>query len=832
MGSAPRFNGSRARADTLAHIPGTAEWPACELCDRPSSEWELDVCDPDPKQEGTLEALLTLGNGYFATRGAAVEHSADGVHYPGTYIAGIYNRLRSGVGDDEREDESIVNLPNWLAVHLRSRDGELIARAVHDHRVLDMRRGILRREVHGEDRSGRRSVIREIRLISMRRPHAGFLRIVVTPVDWSGELCVESSTDGEVRNDNVASFRGLAADHLDVVEARSDPNGTSLLVAETTQSCVRVAVATRTRIDGAPPAQTLDADGVARLRWDLRVTQAAPVAVHKTVSLFTSRDRAITEPSAAARRELEHAPDLRDAIGEHETEWRHIWSRLRLEVSPAGESAAESVGIQRAIDTHIFHTAQTLSRHTSEGDVGIPARGLHGEAYRGHVFWDELFVFPFLNLRMPELTRALLLYRYRRLTEARRIAESIGDDGALFPWQSGSDGREETPVSFYNPLADDWIPDHSLLQFHVGLAVAYNTWHYFQVTGDMNFLASFGAELLVEIARFWSSRAEHDPRTGRHHLRGMMGPDEFHDGFPDRAGSGIDDNAYVAVMAAWLFSTVIRAHDTLGGDSNSDLWQRLGLEDEELIRWRMLSRTLYVPFLANGLLAQFEGYGDLEEFDFEGYRARYGDIGRLDLILAAEGDSPNRYKVSKQADVLMLFYLFSAEELSAIFERLGYDFDPQTIPDTIAYYLARTTHGSTLSRVVHAWVLARGDRRAAWELLREALGTDLRDIQGGTTREGIHLGAMAATADILQRCFTGLEVREDTIFLHPQLPEALKRLTCELRYRGHWLTLTVTHETVTLTSRAHAAPTIAVVIEGEALRLEGGATVRRRLPGR
>jgi trehalose/maltose hydrolase-like predicted phosphorylase len=262
-----------------------------------------------------------------------------------------------------------------------------------------------------------------------------------------------------------------------------------------------------------------------------------------------------------------------------------------------------------------------LSRHTADLDAGVPARGLHGEAYRGHVFWDELFVFPLLNLRFPELTRALLLYRYRRLPQARLLAHQTCAAGALFPWQSGSDGREETPEWFYNPRSRRWMVDNSRRQYHVNLAVAYNVWQYYQVTGDVDFLAAYGAELLVEIARFWAAIAEHDPAADRHHLRGVMGPDEFHDGYPDRPGAGVDDNAYVAVMTSWVLARVLDTHRVLGGHHTEDLWQRLGVTDAELRHWDHLSRRLHVPLLPNGLLAQFTGYGDLDELDWDAYRA-------------------------------------------------------------------------------------------------------------------------------------------------------------------------------------------------------------------
>ena len=213
-------------------------------------------------------------------------------------------------------------------------------------------------------------------------------------------------------------------------------------------------------------------------------------------------------------------------------------------------------------------------------------------------------------------------------------------------------------------------------------------------------------------------------------IRGVVGPDEYHDAYPGSERPGIDNNAYTNAMAAWVLWRAQDVLDALPEQRREELSHTLGLRREELERWDEISRKLFLPFHDDGIISQFEGYEELEELDWEGYRARYGNIQRLDRILEAEGDSPNRYKASKQADVLMLFYLLSADELRKLFDRLGYPFEYDTIPKNIEYYLARTSHGSTLSEVVHAWVLVRSDRERAWKLFSEALESDLLDTPG------------------------------------------------------------------------------------------------------
>src|SRR5690606_8267500 len=194
------------------------------------------------------------------------------------------------------------------------------------------------------------------------------------------------------------------------------------------------------------------------------------------------------------------------------------------------------------------------------------------------------------------------------------------------------------------------------------------------------------------------------------------------------------------------------------------------------------------------IINQFDGYDNLEELDWDKYHEQHGEFLRLDRILQAEGDDVNLYKASKQADVLMLFYLFTTEELQEIFDHLDYPFDPEMVTENIHYYVQRTSHGSTLSQLVHSWVFARSDRKTSWHSFRKALMSDFKDVQGGTTPEGIHLGAMAGTVDLIQRCYTGITMREGTLWINPQLPENLQEITLRVRFRTQWLKIKVNHK--------------------------------------
>jgi trehalose/maltose hydrolase-like predicted phosphorylase len=786
--------------------------------------WSVVYQGFDPARERLREALCTLGNGYFATRGAAPEASAGDAHYPGTYIAGCYDRLTSQVAGRTVTNEDLVNAPNWLPLTFRASGEDWFGperfRLLGYRQELQLRHGLLSRRLRYRDDAGRVTAVEQHRLVSMDDPHLAALQTTIRAENWSGSLELRSGLDARVRNSGVARYRGLASEHLTVGSVGADGDLIWMTV-ETATSAVRIALACRTLVDGRVTCrETRGEPGWIARHLTVAVNPGEAVRIEKVVSLHTSHDRAASAPAPVARRAAERAPCFAELRARHRLAWERLWRRARLDVGGGSP--------QRTINLHMFHVLQTVSPHTVGVDAGVPARGLHGEAYRGHVFWDELFVLPFLSLRFPEVVRSLLLYRWRRLPAARAAARQVGRVGAMYPWQSGSDGREETQVLHLNPHSGRWLPDNSRLQRHIGLAIAYNVWQYYQASGDLDFLCDHGAETLLEIARYWASAATYDDATDRYDIHGIMGPDEYHDAYPDAGRPGLDNNAYTNVMAVWTLWRALDVLDLLPRGRREALCERLALTGEELTRFEDVSRRLRVVFHQDGVISQFQGYEDLAEFDWDGYRDRYGDIRRLDRILDAEGDTPNRYKVSKQADVLMLFYLLTADELRALFARLGYRLDRETIPKTVKYYLARTAHGSTLSAVVHAWVLARSDRLASWRFFLDALDSDVHDVQGGTTSEGIHLGAMAGTLDLAQRCYTGLELRDGVLRLAPALPPGLPGLMMELEYQGHSeLSLRAGHQGVDVRLPPSARPPIRVALgDGPVITLPAGETLR------
>ncbi|HEU5416987.1 MAG TPA: HAD-IA family hydrolase, partial [Streptosporangiaceae bacterium] len=390
--------------------------------EHPPSAWSLVYQGFEPENQGLRETLCALGNGYVVTRGALPEARADEIHYPGTYVAGLYNRLQTPVAGRMIENEDLVNVPNWLPLSFRAAGGawfDVQDEGVLDHQLeLDLRRGVLIRKMRWKDAAGRVTSMVQRRLVSMKDPHLAALETEFTAENWTGTLEVWSGLDGRVVNCGVRRYRDLNGRHLSVLHAAEAGHETIELQAETSQSHVRVALAARTRAvaGGGPvtPGRRLVTEpGFVAHALMLELEQHHPVTVEKVAALFTSRDRAISESLLSARLAAQTAPGFGGLEARHAAAWETLWNRFDVEIDSVNK------WVESVLHLHVFHLLQTVSPHSAILDAGVPARGWHGEAYRGHVFWDEMFVFPFLNLQRPWLASALLDYRRERLGAAR-----------------------------------------------------------------------------------------------------------------------------------------------------------------------------------------------------------------------------------------------------------------------------------------------------------------------------------------------------------------------------------------------------------------------------
>ncbi|WDN90264.1 hypothetical protein BuS5_03235 [Desulfosarcina sp. BuS5] len=788
--------------------------------------WNLNYNFFDKENEKLRETLTTVGNGYFGSRGCFEGAQASEIHYPGTYIAGIYNKLSTKIQGKNIYNNDFVNCPNWILIEFKigTQDfkNPLEMELIDYKQTLCVQDGVMMRSIICRDKLGRLTKIRTKRIASMEEPHLAAIEYNLTPLNYSEKITIRSSLDGTVINDGVARYRDLKSKHLSPIAQGKTRNGIFLHV-QTNSSKYQIIMNARTgvNVNGKPLPFTktlYQKKGLIGEKIELSADEGTTYSLSKIVSIYTSLDKDITNLKKTASEAVAAYKTFHEVYTPHSRAWKRLWKQSDIIIK--GDRL-----VQQTARLHIYHLLVTASPHNKNIDAGITARGLNGEAYRGHIFWDEIYILPFYNRCFPEISKALLMYRYKRLDAARKYAKDNGYKGAMYPWQTADDGTEETQIVHYNPKDDSWGPDLSLRQRHVSIAVFYNVWLYIKSTGDIKFSADYGAEIMLEIARFWASIANFDDTTGKYHIKGVMGPDEFHERLPGTDEPGIQDNAYTNIMVVWLLDKALDLFNELGEKRLKKLSEKIGFDISETDKWREMTKKMNVIVDSNSIISQFDGYMDLEELDWDKYRKKYGDIHRLDRILKAEGKSPDDYKLAKQADVLMMFYILSPEEVGNILNRLGYKIDDplDLLKKNYDFYEKRTSHGSTLSKVVHAVVSSYIHSGAtAWDWFLEAVKSDIYDTQGGTTIEGIHTGVMAGTLDVIIRYFAGIDFSGSNPVINPHLPEHWYSLAFRICDKKIWYNFEFTEKNLSVMVEAKGKPDVTITVNGQQVVLRSG----------
>lgn len=758
--------------------------------------WQLEYYGYAPgKDEYSVESLLTVGNGFIGLRGTTPEMEISDANYPGLYLASLYNTAESEVSDRTITNEDFVNAPNLQKIYLVI-DNEKIDIAKNTllsfKRQLNLKTGLFTSFAEIETQTKKQLRIETQKIVNMENSHHYSILYRFTPLNFTGEIDVISEADGSVYNYNVARYRSLTNKHL-TIQTTEYFKSKALLIARTNQSDITVCQASQLFSDDFS-LETLKSEKTAE-----KVIQKLTISAEKNRTYTLEKSVTVAkyqmgEQTTTSKLALLSLPRFKEMYAESKEAWRKLWENAAITID--GDLMS-----QKMLNLHTYHLLVSAAPNAYEQslDASITARGLHGEAYRGHIFWDELFILPFYILHFPKTAREILLYRYQRLTAAKKAAKEAGYQGAMFPWQSGLDGTEQSQELHLNPISGEWKEDHSRLQRHVSLAIAYNVWQYWHNVRDRSFMEQYGLELILEIAHFWQSAATLDSVTGRYSIEGVMGPDEFHESYPNSQKGGLKNNAYTNMMVVWLFEEVEKLRNQLSPEIFQSVAAKVQLSEDNFSQMSDIRKNLSLEINPEGIIAQFEGYFDLKDLDWDHYREKYGNIYRMDRILNAEGKSADAYKVAKQADSLMIFYNFSTAQVHQILDDLTYRLPEDYVEKNLHYYLARTSHGSTLSRVVHSQLAAMVDQQdLAWSLYQEALYSDYRDIQGGTTAEGIHAGVMAATLYIPLTTFAGIDFREDVMRIDPNLPKQWQNIQFNIQVRGINYHFNVTHETLTV----------------------------------
>lgn len=742
--------------------------------------WVLSHEGYNVLSESAVESSFAFANGFLGMRAArSVSRGPTWVawlgysrwaSWPRCYVAGLFD-----VPNTEPPVPALVPVADWSRVRilldgepLLAREGEVLLGT----RKLDMRRGLLLSGWTHRTPAGITATGWEMRLLSLGDRAAG-LQLLRLSIDRDG---VDVGFE--------ASF-ALAGLGMEPIRLEQDLGSWR---TEGTGKGVAMAGAATLRLDGHPIAATRPFP--LRWAWHWR-SLAGQVAEFDRLVAVARSDTPQDDPEKPASAALARNRSLgwRAVLDAHEAAWGARW--LASDILIEGDDAS-----QQALRFAVYHL--TSAANPEDDRVSIGARALTGDAYLGHVFWDtEIYLLPFYTTVWPEAARALLMYRFHTLPGARAKAAHFGFKGALYAWESADTGTETTPERVV--VSDGKVVEilTGRMEHHISADIAYAVWRYWRATGDDDFFLRAGAEILLDTARFWASRAVAEADGGRH-IRHVIGPDEYHE--------DVDDNAFTNVMARWNIARALEAMDELRErwpDHAAALREKLALGDTELADWRdAIERIVTGLDPATGLYEQFSGFHALKPIELEAYADRTVPI---DVVIGRE--RTQRSQVVKQADVVALIALL-----------------PEEFPDGMAevnfrHYEARCTHGSSLSAGLHALVAARvGDAPMALRYLREAAATDL-DLDPNSAG-GVRIAGLGAMWQAVVLGFAGLDIKGDTLGIDPRLPPQWRSLALRVCWRGRSIALRISGRTVQAT-----------LAHGDAMEMRFAATTRKLAPG-
>jgi kojibiose phosphorylase len=708
--------------------------------------WQIIEDRFDPASLHHKETVFTIGNGYLGTRGAFEEGYPD--QMAATLVHGVFD-------DVPIVYTELANAPDWLNLELwvngarfRLDQGRLLSY----QRALDLHNGVLRRKVRWQSPRGETVDLEIERFASLADEHLLAIHYQVQALDFSGTLELRAGLNGHVDNESIRHWKEPEQGMIELQRA--------FLKVQTRTTHIDLCAAFHLDVKSMTAVQYdyWDSNGTPSLVARTAANPGAKVEAVKLVAIYTSRDTSDPKGASAIKLAAGIAQGYEELFKANQAAWEQEWERGNIVIE--GDDQADL-----ALRHSLFQLLIAAPRHDER--VSIAAKTLSGFGYRGHVFWDtEIFVLPFFIYTSPHIARNLLMYRYHTLPGARRKAQASGYEGAMFAWESAASGDETTPPWLPNPHSAEliriWCGD---IEHHISADVAYAVQQYWQVSGDDEFMRDYGAEILLDTARFWGARAEWNEAEGQYEITYIIGPDEYHD--------RVDNNAFTNNMACWNLQAGEKALHWLEQEFPKkavELKSQLDLTEERLAHWRdVIEKMRRVSDAKTGLFEQFEGFFRLKSVDLADYEPR--NISMQEL-LGIEG--VQEYQILKQPDVMMLLYLLR-DQYSL--QRLKTNWD---------FYTPRTdlTHGSSLGPAIQS-ILATylGETQTAYQQFIHAARTDLENARGNT-RDGIHAATDGGLWQAAVFGFGGLEISADGPSVRARLPEGWKRLAFRIQYRG------------------------------------------------
>lgn len=716
------------------------------------------------------ETIFTLANGYIGMRGTFEERYSGpkNTSFNGTYINGFYeihDIVYPEGGYGLQIGETMLNVADSKIIKLYV-DGEefdlLQGKILFYERVLDMKKGFVERKVKWESPTGKILEVKIKRIVSLNRQHLAAISFTMQPVNFTGKIRFVSAIDGNVSNINDSEDVRVGSNLKGKVLKTIDKSVEGLkgwIVQKTQKSNFSYACA----IDNVLVADSkyevsnsLEEDGV-KVIVDLEAEKGTSYTLNKFISYYTSKDFDENKLVALALEEIEKAKnDGFETIEKEQEEFLNsFWKDADVIIE--GDKA-----LQQGIRFNEFHLLQSVGR---DGKTNIAAKGLTGEGYEGHYFWDsDIYIMPFFLYTKPEIAKALVMYRYNLLDAARSRAKELGHKGALYPWRT-IDGPE---CSAYFPAGT--------AQYHINADIVYALKRYVEATNDVDFLYDYGCEILFETARFWEDLGAYIPLKGNKFcINCVTGPDEY--------TALVDNNAYTNYMAKMNLEYAYDIANKMKKEvpqKYQKVASKLNLKDEEIVAWKKAADNMYLPYSKElDIIPQDDSFLYKERITVDEIPE-----DQFPLLLHWHYLNIYRYQICKQPDVLLLMFLqrekFTKDEL-----KKNYD-----------YYEPITTHDSSLSPAIFS-ILANeiGYTDKAYKYFMMTARMDLDDYNDNV-KDGIHAASMAGTWSAVVNGFGGMRVYTNELHFEPRLPKEWNLLSFNVRYKGRKINVKLTKENV------------------------------------
>ncbi len=756
--------------------------------------WKLVETTFHPEYHANSESIFSIGNGKMGQR-ANFEEDYSGESLRGNYVAGVYYPDKTRVGwwknGYPEYFAKVLNAVNWIGLHIKI-NGELLdlnkCEILDFERVLDMQHSLLKRRFTARLANGNEVNVEAVRFYSLADDEIGALSYSVKAENFDGEIEIESYLDFNVVNQDSNYDQRFWEP---ISQEISDEYGQVKSTTKKTGFTVACGINNQLFLDGQPiegSRKITESDQLVSHKFTVQVSKGNTLNLVKISSTVSTFYYEADQLDMACRQNVQQAvaKGFETLQKEHTQKWEENWTHYDIEIEG-------DVSAQQAIRFNIFQLNQT---YTGKDDrLNIGPKGFTGEKYGGSTYWDtEAYCLPFyLSTAPQDVARNLLLYRYKHLGKAIENAGKLGfnSGAALYPMvtMNGEECHNEWEITFE--------------EVHRNGAIAYAIYDYVRYTGDREYLIDYGLEVLIAISRFWAQRVHFSQVKQQYVIHGVTGPNEFE--------NNVNNNWYTNFIAKWCLnytSEIMEEVKAKAPQKYTALLGKLNLDETETLnRWAEIAGKMHLPEdEERGIYLQQEGFLDKEIIPVADL-----DPKHLPIVQNWSWDRILRSCYIKQADVLQGLYFFEDQ------------FSKETIKRNFDYYEPITVHESSLSPCVHCIMAsAIGNEEKAYEMFMRTARLDIDDFNNDT-EDGCHITSMAGTWGAFVKGFGGMRVQNDKLSLAPFLPKSWKGYAFTIGFRGHWITVKVKPDTITITTK-EGGP-MQVTLHGKELTVQEGENI-------